>query len=107
MNKLFSCVDALAASYKRLLQDIVSINSYSSDKASVDRVGAVIRRFAEKEGFHAQTVPFEKAGNGLLITCNEDAALPPVILTGHLDTVFPKGTFQEPLFREERIRISF
>lgn len=101
MNKLFSCVDALAASYKRLLQDIVSINSYSSDKASVDRVGAVIRRFAEKEGFHAQTVPFEKAGNGLLITCNEDAALPPVILTGHLDTVFPKGTFQEPLFREE------
>ncbi len=101
MDKVFSCIDAAATAYKRFLQDIVCVNSYSSDKASVDKVGEIIRLFAKKEGYHVRTVPFEKAGNGLLVTCNEDATLPPVILTGHLDTVFPQGTFREPLFREE------
>lgn len=101
MEHLFSCVDAQLPEHKQLLQDIVNINSYTSDKADVDKVGAHIKAFAEKQGFHVQTVPFEKAGDGLLITWNEDAPLPPVVFTGHLDTVFPVGTFQEPLFREE------
>lgn len=101
METLFACVDARAQEHKQLLKDLVNINSYTSDKADVDKVGAHIKAFAEKQGFHVQTVPFEKAGDGLLITWNEDAPLPPVAFTGHLDTVFPVGTFQEPLFREE------
>lgn len=101
MEQLFSCVDARLSEHTQLLKDIVSINSYTPDKADVDKVGAHIKGFAEKQGFHVQTVPFEKAGNGLLITWNENAPLPPVVFTGHLDTVFPAGTFQEPLFRAE------
>ena len=100
-EKLFNCVDALAEEHKQLLKDIVCIESYTPDKEGVDAVGAYLRKFAEKQGFHVKTVPFEKAGNGLLITWNEDAPLPAVAFTGHMDTVFPKGTFQEPLFREE------
>lgn len=100
INKLFKCVEERAEEHKQLLKDIVNINSYTPDKADVDKVGAHIKAFAEQQGFHVQTVPFEKAGNGLLITWNEDAPLPPVVFTGHLDTVFPVGTFQEPLFRE-------
>lgn len=101
MANLFNCVEARAQEHKQLLEDIVNINSYSADKADVDKVGAHIRAFAEKQGFHVQTVPFERAGDGLLITWNEDAPLPPVTFTGHMDTVFPAGTFQEPLFRED------
>ena len=101
MEKLFACIDAKENQFKQLLKDIVCINSYTPDKSAVDAVGAYLRDFAEKEGFHVKTVPFEKAGNGLLITWNEDAPLPPVAFTGHLDTVFPAGTFEEPLFREE------
>lgn len=100
-EKVFSCIDAREAELKQLLKDIVSINSYTPDKADVDKVGAHIRAFAEKEGFGVKVVPFEKAGDALLITMNEDAPLMPVAFTGHLDTVFPVGTFQEPLFREE------
>lgn len=97
---LFSCVDARAETFKTLLKDIVCMESYTPDKADVDAVGDYLRNFAEKEGFRVQTVPFEKAGNGLLITYNEDAPLPAVCFTGHMDTVFPKGTFEAPLFRE-------
>lgn len=101
MDKLFACVDARVAEHKQLLKDIVCMDSYTPDKADVDKVGSHIKAFAEKQGFHVQTVPFEKAGNGLLITWNEDAPLPPVAFTGHLDTVFPVGTFKDPLFREK------
>lgn len=101
MEKLFTYVDERAGQFKQLLKDIVCMESYTPDKPAVDAVGAYLADFAEKEGFHVKTVPFEKAGNGLLITWNEDAPLAPVAFTGHLDTVFPVGTFKEPLFREE------
>lgn len=101
IKKLFACVDARTEEHKQLLKDIVCQESYTPDKADVDAVGNILRAFAEKQGFHVKTIPFEKAGNGLLITWNEDAPLPPISFTGHMDTVFPKGTFQEPLFREE------
>lgn len=101
IDKLFACVDARIEEHKQLLKDIVCQESYTPDKADVDAVGNILRAFAEKQGFHVKTIPFEKAGNGLLITWNEDAPLPPISFTGHMDTVFPRGTFQTPLFREE------
>lgn len=100
MEKIFACVDARAEEHKQLLKDIVCLESYTPDKEAVDKVGTYLKNFAEKEGFHVTVVPFEKAGNGLLITWNETASLPPIAFTGHLDTVFPVGTFKEPLFKE-------
>lgn len=101
VERLFVFAEARAAQFKALLKDIVCLESYTPDKAAVDAVGAYLADFARKEGFHVQVVPFDKAGNGLLITWNEDAPLPPIAFTGHMDTVFPVGTFKEPLFREE------
>lgn len=100
-DRIFACVDARAEQHKQLLQQIVSMDSYTPDKQDVDAVGARLRDFALEQGFRVDTVPFEKAGDGLLITYNDGAPLPPVVFTGHLDTVFPRGTFQEPLFRQE------
>ncbi len=100
-EQIFACVDARAEQHKQLLQQIVSMDSYTPDKQDVDAVGARLRDFALEQGFRVDTIPFEKAGDGLLITYNDGAALPPVVFTGHLDTVFPRGTFQEPLFRQE------
>ena len=99
IEKIFSCVENRAEEHKQLLKDIVCIESYTPDKAGVDAVGDCLKAFAEKEGFHVTKVPFEKSGDGVLITYNEDANLPPVVFTGHMDTVHPKGTF-ETLWRE-------
>ena len=100
-EKLFACVDARDKEYLDFFKGMIELESYTPDKADVDALGDYIRAFAEGHGFHVQIVPFEKAGNGLLITCNEDAPMLPVTFTGHLDTVHPKGTFEKPLFRVE------
>ena len=101
IQKIFDSIDAREQEYKDFLRDIVCMESYTPDKTDVDALGDFIRAHAETCGWQVHTEYFEKAGNGLLITMNPDAALPPVVFTGHLDTVHPKGTFQPPLFREE------
>lgn len=101
IERLFACVDARTEEHKQLLKDIICMESYTPDKEAVDKVGKYLKVFAEEQGFRVKEQPFEKAGNGLLITMNEDAHGVPVAFTGHLDTVFPVGTFKEPLFREE------
>lgn len=101
---LFDNVEARLPEYKEFLKEIVNINSYTPDKEDVDSVAAVIRNFALQHGFSVRTVPFEKAGDGLVISFNEDASMPAIAFTGHMDTVFPKGRFQSPMFREENGR---
>ena len=101
IQKIFDSIDAREQEYKDFLRDIVCMESYTPDKADVDALGDFIRAHAEACGWQVHTEVFEKAGNGLLITMNPDAPLTPVVFTGHLDTVHPKGTFQPPLFREE------
>ena len=100
IQKIFDCIDARAEEYKEFLKEIVCIESGSYDKEGVDAVCEHIRAHAEQCCFQTQVVPFEKSGNGLLVTMNADASLPPVTFTGHMDTVFPKGTFPT-LWREE------
>lgn len=100
MKKIFAVIESKQKEYEALLEELVTIESYTPDKSGVDAVGERICSFAEKKGFHVKTVPFEKAGNGLLITWNEEAELPPVVFTGHMDTVFPEGTFERPVFRK-------
>ena len=100
-EKVFECVSAREKEYLDFLKGMVELDSYTPDKADVDAVGDYIRTFAEAHGFDVKVVPFEKAGNGLLITCNQDAPMLPVTFTGHMDTVHPRGTFEEPLCRVE------
>ena len=104
VEKAFAKVDSRLAEYKDFLKDTITLESYTPDKAAVDKLGAYIKEFSEAHGFHVHVEPFEKAGNGLLITMNEGAPLPAVAFTGHMDTVFPEGTFAKPVFREENGR---
>ena len=101
MEELFKAVEKNEALFKDFLKEIVLRESYTPDKAAVDALGEYIKVFAEAQGFYVQVRPFEKAGNGLLVSWNEDAALPAVTLTGHMDTVHPRGSFAEPIYREE------
>ncbi len=48
-----------------LLDDLVSIDSNTYDKAGVDRVGARIRAFLEAEGIACETTPVAERGDAL------------------------------------------
>ncbi|MCF5826509.1 M20 family peptidase, partial [Pseudomonas syringae] len=74
-----------------LLQSLVDTDSNSYDKAGVDAVGDLLAAQLQADGIGVERIPVEGFGDVLL------AELPggpgkPVLLLGHRDTVFPKGT---------------
>ncbi len=74
-----------------LLQQLVDIDSNSYDKAGVDAVGDLLAAQLQADGIGVERIAVEGFGDVLL------AELPggpgkPVLLLGHRDTVFPKGT---------------
>jgi glutamate carboxypeptidase len=84
-----------------LLQRIVDIDSGSYDKAGVDAVVAALRQFLEGHGVACEIRPNATAGNCMraLVRDAAGSADRPVILLGHCDTVFPKGTVAQRPFR--------
>jgi len=74
-----------------LLQRIVDTDSNSYDKAGVDAVGALLAAELEADGILIERMPVDGFGDVLLAEVS-GAAGKPVLLLGHRDTVFPKGT---------------
>jgi glutamate carboxypeptidase len=74
-----------------LLQRIVDTDSNSYDKAGVDAVGALLAAELEADGILIERMPVEGFGDVLLAEV-PGAGGKPVLLLGHRDTVFPKGT---------------
>ena len=101
MNKLFDIIDKLAPEIKDLWVNMAMIETPSFDKASIDSLGNLISSFAKEKGFLAKVHPFEEAGNGLVITFDNNSTEAPVALMGHMDTVHKKGAFGEIPVKEE------
>lgn len=76
-----------------LLEDLVLIQSSSYNKVGVDRVAARIAAEFEGDAIACETVPQTKAGNHLVA---RTSAVPrskhQILLSGHMDTVFPIDT---------------
>jgi len=91
--------DAMVA----LLRRIVDIDSGSYDKAGVDAVVAALREFLESNGVSCEVRPNASAGNCMraVVKDSQGSADRPVVLMGHCDTVFPKGTVAQRPFRIE------
>ena len=82
-----------------LWEKIVSIESGTPDKEGVDRVGAVLKAELESAGVETAVIPMERFGNLLTGVWNKEAAGQPIVLIGHMDTVFAKGTLEKNPFR--------
>jgi glutamate carboxypeptidase len=86
-----------------LLEQLVNTDSHSPDKEGVDRTGEILRAHLEGRGIACEVIPHPTAGFFL------KATVPPanghsndhVLLMGHRDTVFAKGTVAERPFRAE------
>lgn len=87
-----------------LLGQLVSINSGSHNKAGVDAVGRVIADVLSAAGMTVQVVKEKRLGNQLIIrTPCASTADSPVLLVGHMDTVFAVDTdFTD--YREDETR---
>ena len=85
--------------YLKDLERIVTINSYTQNKAGVDKVGEIMSSWLEEIGFSTTTYMREFLGDHLLHTTPKKMGLPNILLLGHNDTVFPPEYFEE--FKED------
>src|SRR5450759_4133105 len=85
----------------RLLEEVVNIDSQSSDKEGVDKVGAVFRAHLERAGIATFLCPLKNNGDCLLATVPGISGpdRPHVLLLWHLDTLFPSGTGSQRPYR--------
>ncbi len=105
MNKMtkdvFEKIDKLADKYLSVLVEACNIESKTDDKEGVDKAGDYFASIAKEMGYVIKKKEFEKAGNVYSFTYNPDGEKKMISLSGHLDTVHPKGIFGYPPVRIE------
>ncbi|WP_312048077.1 M20 family metallopeptidase [Anaerotignum sp.] len=83
-------------------KEIVNLESYVREGDGVNSVAIFLKDKFEKEGFRCNVVEVgEDCGNSLVGILGEERGEKPIIFSGHMDTVFPRGTFGENPFRIE------
>lgn len=83
-------------------RDIVNIESFYGEPEGVNLCAAFIRQKFEEEGFVCRSVPVgEGHGDVLVGIMGDDREGAPIMFSGHMDTVFPKGKLGENPFHIE------
>ncbi len=75
------------------LKRIIEINSWTKNKAGVDRNGEIFSQWLSALGMEPERYHREEIGDHLLIK-SASKAEKKLLLLGHLDTVFPPDTFE-------------
>lgn len=75
------------------LSKLIKINSYTKNKAGVDTVGNIYKELFTFLGFDAHTHKRDTIGNHLHFKSTQKQGKK-LLLLGHMDTVFPAGTFE-------------
>ncbi len=96
IKEIFEIIDERADEHLELLARLASVESPTSDKAGVDEACALIVEVARERGWEVEYHREPVAGDAACITMNCSAEGAPVVLSGHIDTVHPKGSFGYP-----------
>ena len=84
-----------------LLERLVNIDSWSYDKAGVDKVGEEIAAFLASHGIDVTRIPVETHGDSFRASVGAAAGNRPIMMMGHRDTVFPTGEVGKRPFKIE------
>ncbi|QBG35394.1 M20 family metallopeptidase [Litorilituus sediminis] len=74
------------------LAQLIEINSYTKNKAGVDKVAQLFSQWMQPLGFSIKRFERENIGDHILYLSNKVAGKK-ILLLGHFDTVFPPDTF--------------
>jgi len=85
----------------KLLARLVNTDSNSYDKAGVDTIGDIIREFLQDHGIDCEKIRLDSRGDALHGRSVGTSNHAPVLLMGHMDTVFPTGEADRRPFRTE------
>jgi glutamate carboxypeptidase len=82
-----------------LLEELVSFESPSRDKASLDRLGMRIADHLRSAGGSVEVFPNDRGGDHLVARFSGPAGRRPALVLGHFDTVWSHGTLAKMPFR--------
>jgi glutamate carboxypeptidase len=98
MNPLLAYCEAHLSDTIAAIEALVRLESPSTDKAAVDRCGAVLAGMLRQIGAEVEVLSQAERGNHLRARIAGEGR--PVLLLGHFDTVWPIGTLERmPLHR--------
>jgi glutamate carboxypeptidase len=80
--------------YLNDLKTIVEINSYTKNRAGVNKVGEIFDKWFIEIGFKVVLFERELVGNHRYYTSKHNENAKKLLLLGHLDTVFPPDKFE-------------
>ncbi len=96
MSQLLSYFQEQRAAMIDLLTTLVNYETPSTDKPSLDRLGAYIEGIFRSLGASSiQRFAQTETGDQLLAKWNEDAPGRPILFLAHIDTVWPLGTLAQ------------
>jgi glutamate carboxypeptidase len=75
-----------------LLRVLVEMESCSSDKPAIDRLAVYLAGEFAARGAEAEVLPSATSGNALRAVWRGTGSARPIMVLGHLDTVWPRGT---------------
>ena len=104
-KKYFDKIDELYEKYLKVWTEVCSIESPTEHKDCVDKVGEYLLAIAKENGWAIDVCNQEKAGNPFTVTMNESINEQPLSLSGHIDTVLPKGAFGYPVVKMDDEKI--
>jgi glutamate carboxypeptidase len=87
------------------IRQLVEIESPSDNKQAVDRLSSFLAGRFEKLGGHAKFHRVPNSGDHLQVDFPTESRAKPVLLLGHLDTVYPFGTLSTMPFRSSGGRL--
>ena len=82
-----------------LWRDLVNTESGTTQIDGVNAVCSILRREMENAGIHTRVRAIQNSGDMLIGEWNPGSSKAPLLLIGHMDTVFAKGTLAKNPFR--------
>ena len=79
--------------YFRDLKTIININSYTKNKAGVDKISTIMTQWFKELNFELECFERESIGNHNFYRSTKTDGIK-ILLLGHNDTVFPQGKFE-------------
>ena len=82
-----------------LWEELVNTESGTRQIEGVNAVGSILRREMERAGIATRVIPVENAGDMLVGEWNSESDAAPLLMIGHMDTVFKEGATKNNPFR--------
>lgn len=108
MSQLLTAVMNRKAEFLYLLEELITRESPSHCKSSLDELASFLADQFESRGCSVETLPGNGYGNHLRVTwcpAGRDQKLLPVLLLCHMDTVWEKGTLASMPFKIENDKV--